>query len=96
MALNTHMTLAIQIHMSNNQVTASLLGAPEIHVTEATREAAIAALRAKIGEEVSEGDLSFIDVETGGVSALAGKYFDDPSLDEISQEAYKARDFNDA
>ena len=92
MASKSQMTVPIRIHTSGRRVTASVLGAPEIRATEATREAAIAALRAKIGKASVEGELLFLDVEPGGVSALAGAYRDDPTLDEICKEAYEARD----
>lgn len=86
------MTLPVHIQVKGGRVTASLLGAPDLQATEATREKAIAALRAQIGSDLAEGDLIFIDVEVGGVSALAGRYHDDDSLDEISAEAYRSRD----
>jgi hypothetical protein len=38
------------------------------------------------------GELAFLDIPFPGIIGLAGKYADDPSLAEICEEAYKARD----
>ena len=38
------------------------------------------------------GDLVFVETAPQGIAALAGKYRDDPSLTQIREEIYRARD----
>ncbi|MEZ4867972.1 MAG: hypothetical protein R3C14_41980 [Caldilineaceae bacterium] len=87
------MSFPILIQSVNGKYSASLMGAPEIKVLEPTHEKAINALRTIIGQRVLAGEVLFLDLnEVIGVSGLAGKYADDPTLQDICEEAYRLRD----
>lgn len=86
------MTFPVLVEASEDRYTATLVGAPDVRVTAATRAEAIAALKAEIAQRVGHGELISLDVETGGIAALAGKYASDPTLIQISHEAYQQRD----
>jgi len=51
----------------------------------------IAALEAAGEERVARGELLTLEIARRRVSALAGKYRDDPTLPEICEEAYRQR-----
>lgn len=74
------------------QFAASLVGVPKVRVVGPTRSQAIDALKAEIEQRVALGELLALDIETIGVSDLAGKYDTDPTLSTICDDAYRARD----
>jgi hypothetical protein len=86
------MTFSAAVVPYQNQYAAALVGEPEIRAVGHTREAAVAALKAEVAQRVERGELISLDVETIGVTALAGKYRDDPTLEEICAQAYRERD----
>ena len=86
------MTIPVWVEQTNGTFTASVPGAPGISVNSATREAAIAAARSQIRSGITSGQLVMVDVDFVGVSGLAGSYKDDPSILEISAEAYRLRE----
>jgi len=86
------MTFPITIESQNGHFTAALLGAPQVKGAGATRDQAIEHLKATLAQLVENGDLIALDVTSGGVSSLAGRYADDPTLREICEEAYRSRD----
>lgn len=86
------MTFPILVQGRNGHFTASLVGAPNLSVVEATRAEAIAALKTEIQQRIVQGELLSLEVETIGVTDLAGKYKDDPTLREICGQAYQMRD----
>jgi hypothetical protein len=86
------MTFSIAVESHNGHFTAVLLGAPEVRVEAATHSQAIAKLRAILADRVEQGELLSLEVLPEGVSSLAGKYVDDPSLQEIRDEIYRLRD----
>ncbi len=57
-----------------------------------TRLKAIDALKTRIQHGIERGELLSLEVEAEGISSLAGKYGDDPTLGEICGEAYELRD----
>ena len=57
-----------------------------------TRSQAIDALREELEYHVARGELLSLDLETIGVSSLAGKYEADPTRCTICDEAYQLRD----
>jgi hypothetical protein len=57
-----------------------------------TRAQVIDALKVEIEHRVALGELLSLDIETIGVSSLAGKYEADPTLRTICEEAYQRRD----
>jgi len=49
-------------------------------------------LKAEIQRWIERGELLALEVETIGVSDLAGLFSDDPTLREIREQAYRMRD----
>ncbi len=86
------MGFSVQVHAAHGQFEASLLGAPEVRVTAATRAAALAALETAIEKRVDQGELVTLEIGRKGLAGLFGKYRDDPTLQEICDEAYRERD----
>ena len=86
------MTFPVLIVQQEGQFSATLVGAPEVGVVRPSRRDAIASLKVEIQRRIDLGELVSLDVETTGVSALAGKYGDDTTLRELCDEAYAARD----
>jgi predicted RNase H-like HicB family nuclease len=77
------MTFPVMVHRSNGQFEASLVGAPELRVTAATREEALAALKSAIAGRLEQGELVALEVGCRGLAGLFGKYRDDPTLPEM-------------
>lgn len=86
------MTFPVLVEAQNGRFTASLAGVPSLSVTEATRTQAIAVLKAELQQRIEQGELVSLEVETIGVSDLAGIFSDDPTLREICEQAYQMRD----
>ncbi len=86
------MTFPIIVEARNGEFVASLAGAANVRAVERTRGQAIEALRAIIKQRIAIGELLPLEIETIGVSNLAGKYSDDPTLSTICDEVYHARD----
>jgi hypothetical protein len=86
------MTFSVVVHPSNGQFEASLVGAPEVRATGPTRVVALAALEAVIEKRVTKGELLTLEIGRSGLAGLFGKYRDDPTLQDICDEAYRERD----
>lgn len=86
------MTFPISIEAENGVFIAWLVGAPNVRVVETSRQQALATLRAQLQQQVAQGELVALEIEPISVSALAGKYQDDPTLREICEQAYELRD----
>lgn len=86
------MTFPVLVKGQNGHFTASLVGAPNLSVVDATRAQALAALKVEIQQRIEQGELVSLEVETVGVSELAGIFSEDPTLRDICEEAYKLRD----
>ncbi len=86
------MTFTAVVGPFENQFSAALAGEPEVRAVGQTREIAVAALKAEVAQRVGRGELITLDVDTVGTTALAGKYRDDPTLEEICAQAYRERD----
>jgi hypothetical protein len=84
-------TFSVIVHPTDGQYEASLVGAPDVRATAATREEALAALESAIARRLDQGELVALDVRRG-LTALFGAFRDDPTLREICEQAYKARD----
>jgi hypothetical protein len=85
-------TFPILVKAREGQFDASLAGAPNVRVQQPTRSGAIAALKVEIQQWIERGELLSLEIETVGVSGLAGTYSDDPTLSEICDQAYQIRD----
>jgi hypothetical protein len=86
------MTFPILVEPHNGRFHASVLGSPAMTADGATKEEALAALRANIHERFVKGELMLLDVPSRAVTDFAGLFKDDPTLDDIVQEAYRERD----
>ncbi len=86
------MTFSAVVSTTDNQFAAALVGEPQISAVASTRDAAVAALKEEVSRRVERGELIALDVEPLGVTSLAGKYRDDPTLAEICAAAYRERD----
>ena len=89
------MTFPVIVHPAAGQFEAALVGAPDVCVTAATREEALAKLESAISMRLDQGELVMLEVRRRGLAGLAGlfgKFRDDPTLREICEEAYKERD----
>ena len=86
------MSFPVFVHQDNGQFVATLVGAPDVRVTAHTREAALAEMQATLEKHASEGELVFLSLPPRGVMAIAGKYRDDPTLQDICDEIYRNRD----
>jgi hypothetical protein len=86
------MTFPVLVAPWEGQFAATLVGAPEVRMVGATPGQAVAALKAEIVQRVGRGELVSLEVSPGGISDLAGKYADDPTLREICVDAYRQRD----
>jgi hypothetical protein len=86
------MTVQILVQPLNDQFSASLLGSPELQVIRPSKNEAIEALREALTQKVRAGEIVSIELGPIGVSGLAGRFADDPSLREICAEIYRQRD----
>jgi predicted RNase H-like HicB family nuclease len=86
------MIFPVLVHGDSGKFEATLVGAPDVHATGATREAVLAALEGAIEKRLDQGELIALEVRKGGLTSLFGKFRDDPTLREICEEAYKNRD----
>jgi predicted RNase H-like HicB family nuclease len=86
------MNFPVIVRPSNGQFEATLVGAPGVHATASTRQDALAKLESAITERLNQGELVALEVRSGGLTGLFGKYSDDPTLREICDTAYHERD----
>ena len=86
------MTFSVIVHPAAGQFEATLIGAPDVRATAPTRAQALAALESLIEKRVQQGDLVTLEIGRKGLAGLFGKYRDDPTLQDICDEAYKERD----
>jgi hypothetical protein len=85
------MTFSVIVKPCGAQFAAVLVGVPEVRMIASTREEAIAALKEEIAQRVGRGELFSLEVDTSGVTDLAGKYASDPAIRRICDEAYERR-----
>ena len=87
------MTFPILVEQKDGErFEASILGAPAMAAAGATKDEALAALRATIDRRFAQGELLLLDVPYRAVTDFAGLFKDDPSLREICEESYRLRD----
>ena len=86
------MTIPIQIEQTNGTFTASVLGNQNIRAVAPSRDEVLAALRNELDRRINVGELTTLDVPSVGVTSFAGIFKDDPTLEEIVNEAYRRRD----
>jgi hypothetical protein len=89
----TLMTFPIAVQAANGHFTATVLGSPNLRAEGESRAQALERLKAVLVERVQHGELSALSIdEPSGILSLAGKYANDPTLRDICEEAYRARD----
>ena len=86
------MTFSVIVSPVEDRFAAALVGEPEVRAVGRTREAAISALKSEVVQRVERGELITLDIDAVGVTSLAGKYRDDPTLEAICADAYRERD----
>ncbi len=86
------MIFSVIVHPAADQFEATLVGAPDVRVTRETRTLALAALETLIEKRVQHGELVALEIGRKGLAGLFGKYRDDPTLQDICDEAYQERD----
>jgi len=86
------MSFTILVEAVNGQFEASVIGAPSVRVVKPNRAQAIAGLKAEIQQRVAIGELVSLEIEAVSISSLAGKHRSDPTLRQISDQAYQLRD----
>ena len=86
------MNLTVMFERSNGTVSAAVPGIPFLRAEGPSEEAAAEALRAQLRSSLARRAIGFIDVDPVGLSGIAGTYRDDPSLQDICDEAYRLRD----
>lgn len=86
------MTFPVIVHPYQGQFEATLVGAPDVRATAATREEALSALESAIAQRLDQGELVALEVHRRGLAGLFGKYRDDPTLRETCEVAYQERD----
>ena len=84
--------ITVLVHAAHDQFEATLVGAPEVRATAPTRAEALAALETAIEKRVEQGELVTLEIGRKGLAGLFGKFRDDPTLQDICDEAYIARD----
>jgi hypothetical protein len=88
------MTFPVMVHPTQGRFEAFLVGAPEVIATASTREGALEQLEKAISERLHQGELVMLEVPRRGLASLFGQFRDDPTLQEICDEAYRSRDAN--
>ncbi len=86
------MTFPITIERCDGQYAAKLVGEHDVRVVRATREEALSAIQGELRQRVERGELVSVEVARGGSSAVAGKFADDPTLQDICEEIHSQRD----
>jgi hypothetical protein len=86
------MSFPVFIHQVNGHFVATLVASSDVRVSASTREQALAEIQTILQERVLHGELVFVEAAPQGIAALAGKYRDDPSLTQIREDIYLARD----
>jgi hypothetical protein len=84
-------TVSVQVIQTNSDFCASLAGSPELRCVRPSREEAIAALQSQLAQKIAIGELLTLDIPLG-VTAMAGRFRDDPELGEICESIYRDRD----
>jgi hypothetical protein len=86
------MAFAVMVRPTLDRFEAILVGAPGVTATAPTREEALTKLETAISERLERGELVMLEISPRGLASLFGKYRDDPTLQEICDEAYRKRD----
>lgn len=86
------MTFPIFVQPENGQFAAQLVGEHALRIVRPTRDEALSAMRDELRRRVQCGELVTVSVTNTGVTAVAGKFADDPTLQDICDDIYTQRD----
>jgi len=86
------MQVPVVIETSNGRCLASVIGVADLQATAPTREEALQQLKRLLQTRVLRGDLVMLNVGEPDLMDIFGKYKDDPTLQDICEEAYRLRD----
>ncbi len=86
------MNFSVLVHAAHGRFEATLVGAPDVRASAPTHAEALVALEAALEKRVEQGELVTLEIGRKGLAGLFSKYRDDPTLQDICDEAYKERD----
>ena len=86
------MQVPVVIETLNGHCIASVVGAVDLRASASTRDEALRHLKAMIQDRASKGAFVMLEVAEPDIMDLFGKYKDDPTLQDICDEAYRLRD----
>jgi hypothetical protein len=86
------MQVPVYVRRENGRFVAQAVGVCELAAAGATLDEAVGAMRTLLAETAAAGQLVKVDVEADPLMQMAGKYHDDPWLEEIVEEIYRLRD----
>jgi predicted RNase H-like HicB family nuclease len=84
--------LPVVVSQAEGRFTARVLGEPEMRAEGSTRELALAELRKAILVQIGGGELLSMPLFPKGLHPAVGKFRDDPTIAELREEIYRARD----
>ncbi len=86
------MTVPVWVEQSNGKFTATVVGVPQMRAEAATKDQAVASLKAQLHDRVTAGEVVMVDVPTPAVPAR--RYTDDEVavMRELTAEIYRERD----
>jgi hypothetical protein len=86
------MSVPILIETTDGQFAASLVGVPGLRCVRPSKAEAIGALQHALALKVKTGELVDLDLGDVGISGLAGRFQNDPTLIEIREQIYRDRE----
>lgn len=86
------MTFSILVQPENGQFAAQLVGEGGLRIVRPTRDEALSAIQAELQRRVECGELVSVSVADRGLLAAAGKFANDPTLQDICNDIYAQRD----
>ena len=86
------MKVPVVVETANGHCVASVVGTLDLRASAPTREEAISRLRAVVQDRVSAGAFVMLEVAEPDIMDVFGAFKDDPTLQDICDEAYRERD----
>ena len=88
------MMCAVRVTPDNGRFRAAVVGAPEMNAGGATRDEAVAALRATLDAEASNGEIVWIDVPAARPAPLAVEWTAEmvAEMNAIVEDIYRERE----
>lgn len=85
------MTVPVWVEQSNGVFTASALGAPQVSATGATKDAAVAAVAARLRDGATAGEVVYVNVPDPPLPFQQVSPEDAAALREMCAEIYRER-----